>query len=156
MPESFQRLLKVRRCLFVRRSSGRLPTSFMEISHSFIPHLASKRMVGKPLHLFGQAIRIESFNSLDDPGMENTPPFLKEAPVGDLVGQRMLEGVFELGEETRLVNKFSGLKMCKSLAQSLICFLYDGLQEEERNILTDDRCWLKKVLFLRWEPINSG
>ena len=53
-------------------------------------------MLGQPFSLLGQAVWIECFEGLNDPGMEYTPPLLEETPIGDLVGQGMLEGVFVL------------------------------------------------------------
>jgi hypothetical protein len=68
----------------------------------FLPHLAPERVVGQSLDMFGQTVRIELFDSLDDPGVEGTPALLQEAAVGHLMGERVLEGVLQVREETGL------------------------------------------------------
>jgi len=44
--------------------------------------------------------------------MQRLPPFLEEAPVGDLVGQSVLERVFTLGKEVGFVEKLGLLEAC--------------------------------------------
>jgi hypothetical protein len=68
-------------------------------------------VVGKPFDLFGQPVRIQRLESLDDERMEPSPPLLKPAPVGHLMGKSMLEGVGEFREKARLVEELCCLQM---------------------------------------------
>jgi hypothetical protein len=43
--------------------------------------------------------------------VEEAPPILEKASIGYLVGQRVLEGVLDVGEEARLVEELGGLQM---------------------------------------------
>jgi hypothetical protein len=60
-------------------------------------------MVGQAFHLLGQPVPGQRLQRLDDAGMERPPPLLEERFVGHLMGEPMLEGVVDLGEEARLV-----------------------------------------------------
>jgi hypothetical protein len=46
--------------------------------------------------------------------MQDAPPLLQEATVGDLMGESMLESEFALGEEARLVEELGGLQVGKA------------------------------------------
>ena len=49
----------------------------------------------------------------DNAGVESPPPLLQETAIGHLVGQGMLEGVCEFGEEAGFVEEFSGLQVAE-------------------------------------------
>ena len=68
-------------------------------------------MVSQPLHVLGQPVRIEAFDGTDDPGVQGLAPFLEQRAVGDFMGERVLEGVFGIGKEPRLVEKLGRLQM---------------------------------------------
>ena len=57
--------------------------------------------------------------------------------VGDLVGERVLEGVLEVGEEARLVEELRGLEAREALAELLLRPLGDRLEQRERHVLAD-------------------
>jgi hypothetical protein len=59
--------------------------------------------------------------------MQRPPPLLEQTAVGHLVGQGMLEGVFALWKEARLVEELGGLEVCEATLQTR--FGRDGLQE---------------------------
>jgi hypothetical protein len=67
--------------------------------------------MGEPLDLLTEAITVEALHGLRDPDVEVTAPAGEEAPVGHLVGERVLEGVFEIGEEARLEEELGRLKV---------------------------------------------
>ena len=75
-------------------------------------------MVGVQLNVLAHAKRIEPFNALDNSNMEDTPPFLQEAPVSHFVGERMLECILDLRKETCLIQKFRCLKPNEATAIS--------------------------------------
>ena len=68
-------------------------------------------MVGEPFDLFGQSVWIQCLEGLDDAHVEAPPPLLQEAAVGYLVGEGVLEGVGEFGEEARFIEEFGGLQV---------------------------------------------
>jgi hypothetical protein len=49
-------------------------------------------------------------------GVQGTSPLLQETAVGHLVGEGMLEGVFQLGEETGFVEELGGLQVAETAA----------------------------------------
>ena len=74
-------------------------------------------MVGQPLDLLGQAVPGERLDGLDDAGVQHAPPLLEQAAVGHLVGQGVLEGVLQLGEEARLVQELGRLQVRETAVQ---------------------------------------
>jgi hypothetical protein len=64
------------------------------------------------LHLLGQTVGMQEPDRLHERGMQGTPALLEDAPVGDLVGQRVLERVLEIREEVGLVQELRGLSGC--------------------------------------------
>ena len=51
--------------------------------------------------------------------MEHPPPLVQQAAVGDLLRQGVLEGVGQLGEQTRLVQELGVLKMREAHMEGL-------------------------------------
>jgi hypothetical protein len=76
MLQRLERLLKVLGCFPIGRARCSLPASLMEVGCCLSPHLAPGRVLGKSLNLFNEAIRIESFDSFDDPDVDAAPPIL--------------------------------------------------------------------------------
>jgi hypothetical protein len=48
---------------------------------------------------------------LDELGVQRPATLVEQAPVGHLVGQRVLERVLEVGKEPRFVEKLGSLQM---------------------------------------------
>src|SRR5262249_34664606 len=99
-----------RQCLLVdgNRLAVRGPTeglhpSLPEISESLVPKLPPERMVSQPLDVFSQTLDVDSLHGLDDLCVQRAPAVLQQASVGDLVSQRMLEGVLEVRKQACLV-----------------------------------------------------
>src|SRR3990172_3382390 len=109
MWEDAQRLLEVRHRLPVGGSRERFGSGLTKVGRGLLPHLAAQGVMGQPFDLFGQSVRVEPFDSLHNPGVEGASPLLKQASVGHLVGEGVLEGVLELGEEARLLEGTRGL-----------------------------------------------
>ena len=59
--------------------------------------------------------------------MERAPAPLKHACVGDLVGERVLERVLEIGKEARLVQELGGLEVAQFPAKIILGRVRDGL-----------------------------
>jgi hypothetical protein len=83
-------------------------------------------------------------------------PFLEERAVGDFVGQRMLEGVFGIGKEARLVQKLCRLQMREPPLHRLLRQLRHGVEQHEGHVLADDRGRLEQLLVVRREPVDPG
>jgi len=60
-------------------------------------------MMSQALDLLGQPVGVEPLKGLHNPGMECAPPLLEHAPVSDLVGEGVLEGVLDVRVGARLV-----------------------------------------------------
>ena len=66
-------------------------------------------MVRQAFDLLGHPVGRERLKGLDNPGMQHPPPLLEEAAVGHLMRQGMLEGIYRLGKQARLIEKLGGL-----------------------------------------------
>ena len=108
--EGAERLLEVPHGLAVGRPRQGLLPRLPAVRQGLGPHLPPQGMMGQPFDLLGHPVPGERLQGLNDAGMQGPPPLLQEAPVGHLVRESMLEGVLVLREETRLVEKFSGLE----------------------------------------------
>src|SRR2546422_1993962 len=112
-------------------------------------------MMSKSLDVLIKPVGIDSLDRLENPGVECTPAILEEAAVGNLVGQRVLEGVLQLGEEPRLVEELRCLQPGEPLAKALLRLLGDRLQQRERHVLADDRCRLEQALVSGSESVDA-
>ena len=63
--------------------------------------------------------------------MEDPPPLVQQAAIGDLLGEGMLEGVDQLGKQTHLVQKLGILEMHEPLAERPFRKLHHGLEEDQ-------------------------
>ena len=59
--------------------------------------------------------------------MEGTPPLLEQTPVGHLVRQGMLEGVFRLGEQAGLIQELRRLEVRQAVVQRRLGQVRNGL-----------------------------
>ena len=113
---------------------------------AFSQSFAPKRMVGQPLDLVGQAVGIEPLDGFDDPGVEGAPPLLEQAAVGDLVGQRMLEGVLQVRKEAGLVQELGGLQAAESAARRLRRRSATAWSSVKRHVLpTTAAVWSRRL-----------
>ena len=55
-------------------------------------------MVGQPLDVLRQPVRIRAFDGADDTRVQGLAPLLEQRAVGDFMGERMLEGVLRIGK----------------------------------------------------------
>jgi hypothetical protein len=65
--------------------------------------------MGEPFRVLTQAAGVVLFHGIDDSRMELPAPIHQEAFVGDLLGESMPEGVFEVGKQARFVEERGGL-----------------------------------------------
>ena len=65
------------------------------------------------LHVLLETVRVETLDRGDDIDVEGAPPVVEQAAVCDLVGQRVLERVFELRQEPVLVEELGRLEAAR-------------------------------------------
>jgi hypothetical protein len=135
MLQGRQRLLQVRHCLSVGRACTRLDTRLSAIGQGLLPHLTPECMVRETFNVFAAPLGIEHFQRLHDPRVEAAPPLVREIPVGDLLGEGMLESVLDLGKEAGLIEELSGLQVSEAVPDLLLRLLGDGLQEAQGTSL---------------------
>ena len=115
MREGAERLLKVPHGLAVGRPRHGLLPRLPAVRQGLVPHLPPQGMVGQAFDLLGHPVPGERLEGLDDAGMEHPPSFLEQTAVGDLVGEGVLEGVFVVRKEPRLVQEFGGLEVRQTM-----------------------------------------
>ena len=118
------------------------------IRQGLVPHLAPQGMVGQPFDLLGHPVPGERLQGLDDAGVQRPPPLLEETAVGHLVGQGVLEGVLELGEQLRLVEELGRLQVRQAVVQGLLGQLGNGLEQGQGHLRANDGGGLEEALLL--------
>ena len=88
----------------------------------------------QPLDVLLQALPLPALEDVDDTGVERPPLRGQKAPVRDLVGQRVLERVFELGRRACLVEKLGALEPSKVFAKTLVGGLQDHLDRRNGSV----------------------
>ena len=68
--------------------------------------------------------------------MQDAPLFLQETAVSHLVRQGMLEGVFTLGEQARLVEELGGLELRQTTMQHLLRHPGDSIEQGKGHLHT--------------------
>jgi hypothetical protein len=106
-----ERLLQVGHRLPVGSTRGCLGAGLPEVGHGFAPDLALQGVMGQQFDLLGQPVGVACLDGLRDLGMQAAPPLLQKAAVSDLMGEGVLEGIFQLGVETRLIEELSSLQV---------------------------------------------
>ena len=96
-----------------------------------------------------EPIGIEALDGRHDLAVEAAAPVLQQAPVGHLVGEGVLEGVFEVREEARLVQELGGLEAADRAAQLVLGQRGRRLEQGERHVLPDHRRRLQERLVVR-------
>ena len=96
-----------------------------------------------------EAISVPPLDRAHERGVQRAPAVAQEASIGDLLGQRVLEGVFEIREEADLVEELGGLEVSQPTPQVFFGQLGNGEQKRERHVLADHRGRLKQPLGLR-------
>ena len=88
--------------------------------------------------------------------MQDPAPLGEQTPVRDIMGQRVLERVFQVREQIRLEDKLGGLKMCETTAKCFLVLIDDRQKQCERNILSDYGRGLEQLLLFSWQPVDAG
>ena len=109
MPERFQGLLVAGSLLAVRPPRASAGRRLGEVGNRPVPDLRAGGVVGELLDVLDETVGVEPLDRLRDPRVERAAPLAEHAPVGDLVGEGVLERVLDLGEERCLVEELGGL-----------------------------------------------
>src|SRR5260370_16871962 len=133
------------------RPSGRLP----KVPGRLVPRLGTERVASETLDLLTRLVGGPALQRFQNSQVKRHPSLLQEAPVGNLMRQRMLEGVLELREEVRFVEELGSLKVRETLTEVLFRILDDGLEQSERHVLADHGGSLEQALLRRWEPVDA-
>src|SRR5258705_486628 len=75
--------------------------------------------------------------------------------VGDFLGERMLEGVLDLGEEHLLEDQIASAERANGVFQLRLGNLADPLEDRLREALADDRRGLQKAPLALGKPIDA-
>src|SRR5206468_665935 len=130
--ESLQRaecpLERCRRLPVCRPVEG-LGSRLAKVLDGSLPHLAAQSMVTEAFDMLGETVGVEPFDRVDDPRVQRSSSFLEKRAVRHLVCERVLERVFEFGEETRLVKEFGGLEVREGTTKLVLRDLGDRLEE---------------------------
>ena len=116
---ALERLLEGPHGLAVGRPRHGLLPRLPAVHQGLVPHLPPQSMVSQALDLLGHALPGECLQGLDDAGMQHPPSFLEQTAVGYFVGEGVLEGVFVVRKESRLVEKFGRLQVREATMQRL-------------------------------------
>ncbi len=138
-----------------RQSIGRLCRRLPQIRERLVPRLGANCMVGETVDVFGGTIAVESLDGFDDPGVQLAAPALEDAPVRYLVGESVLEGVFDLWKQAGLVKELTGLEPGQDLLEIALGRLGDLPEQDERDILADDSRRLEHLLVIGGKPIDA-
>ena len=156
MREGTERLLEGPHGLAVGRPCHGLLPRLPAVRQGLVPHLAPQGMVGQPFDLLGHPVPSERLQGLDDAGMERPPPLLEQAAVGHLVREGVLEGVFELGKEARLVEELGRLQVRQAAVERLLGHVGNGLEQGQGYLCADDGRGLQQALLLGRQPVDAG
>jgi hypothetical protein len=154
--ERHERLLEEADRLPVRELTAGLRSGPAEVVHRLVPHLATIRMLGEALDLLDQSALGKPFHHLDDLRVEISPAFLQETAVRHLMRERVLEGVFELWKEARLVHELRGLEIGKAGANFVRRQAGNCFEKIEGYVLADDRGDLQQKLLVRGQSIDTS
>src|SRR5882724_9072630 len=153
--EGAKRLLEGGQGLAVRRAHRGAQTSLAEVRDGPLPHFASQGVVGEPLDVLGEPIGIEPLDHLDDARVQLTTSLLQKGAVSHVVRERVLEGVFEVGKEARLVEELGGLEAGQTTPEVGFILLGDRLKQRERHVMADDGGRLEQTLLLDGQPVDA-
>jgi hypothetical protein len=126
------------------------------VADSLTPNFPLQSVVGEPFDVFGQPVRIERLDGLQDTGVKGATPRLEEAAVRYFMGKGVLEAVCQLGKEACLVEELGSLQMGEAQAERRPRCLGHGLEERQGHLGADDGGGLEQLLLLRRQPVDAG
>jgi hypothetical protein len=109
----------------------------------------------EPLDVLGEAIGIERLDRLSDSDVERASAFVKEAPVGHVVSERVLERVGRVRDEGRLVQELGELEAREAIGQGVRGSPGDRREHRDRDVRADDRGDLEEVPVVRGQAVDA-
>ncbi len=113
-----QRPLVVGRRVGVRDTRHRLGGASEKV-HRAVPDLAPQRVMGQSVDVLVEASRVEALDGLHDARVQRPAMLEEQAAVRHVVGERVLEGVFEVRPEPGLVEELGGQEVLEPAAHRL-------------------------------------
>src|SRR5258705_8807893 len=98
MPEDLKRQPEDNHGLRMCRAGGGLRAALPKVDKRLRPGLAEKRVARHPLDVLAEPVAVQPLEHVDDPRMERASTTEEETLVGDVVGQRVLERILQLGK----------------------------------------------------------
>jgi hypothetical protein len=147
--ERLERLLKIAHGRAVGRAGKGPGSRLSRIADGLVPDPAAKRVVGESFRVLRRALGTHLLDGRHDACVEGTAALLEQAAVGHVEGQRVLERVLHVGEETGLVHEFGRLQVVQAPAQLIVRDVGHGLHQGERNVLADHGGALQDPLVFR-------
>ncbi len=77
---------------------------------------------------------LPGLDGLNDARVQGPASLLEEAPIGHFLGQGMLEGIFQLRGEARLIEELVGLEVHEPTPECLLGQLRDGLKQRKGRV----------------------
>ena len=86
--------------------------------------------------------------------MQRPAPLVEQRGIGHVVGEGVLEGVREIGEQAALVEELRRLELREAPPELIVGEPGNLLEQRERHLAADDRRRLEQALVLRREAID--
>src|SRR5260370_11777161 len=87
--------------------------------------------------------------------MKGSTLLMEESAIDDFMRERMLEGVLEVGEAARFVEKLGRLKVTQPATEHLLVLVRDRLEEGKGDVLPDDRGSLEEPFSLGGQAVDA-
>jgi hypothetical protein len=129
-----------------RPAQHRLGPRLSRVKQCLVPQLSAQSVMGQSLDLLPQSVAMESLDLLDNPRVDGAPAVSEETAVRHLLRERMLERVLQIGKEACLIQKLRGLQKRELSAHALLGLIGDGVEQNERDVLSNDSRRLQQLL----------
>ena len=126
-----------------------------EILGSLRPDGALLEMVRQGLDDLVEVICVARLEGFGDAAVQRAAAFVKHAVIGDAPGEPVPEGVGDVREQARLVQKLARPQAGQRAMQLLRRQLGHGLEQCERHVFADHRGELKRRLLGRAEAVDA-
>src|SRR5262249_14162116 len=118
--ENTHRLLEPGPSVRERRSRGRLSSGLLKLMSRLPVRRAPAGVRGEPLALLPEPVGVQLFYGIHDARVDVAAALVEHPSVGDVVGEGVLEGVLQVREELRRVEKFSSLQIVEQTAKLVL------------------------------------
>jgi hypothetical protein len=112
-------------------------------------------MAREPLRVLGETLGVVRLHRARDARVERPPPLLKEAPVRDIAGDDVIEGVLAFGIEPGFVQEPRLAESHEARLQRFDALVGDHAEQLDRHRRSDHRRGLKQALVLGGESVHA-